>query len=82
MSSFPSPYFGYMDGASRTSWNIASTAWVIISPIDDIVNSGGIYLGPAMTNVVEYNAFIELLTEAYALGIHHLIVCLDSELFV
>jgi ribonuclease HI len=82
MSLFPSPYFGYADGASRTSWNIAFIAWVIISPTNDIVSSGGIYLGPAMNNVAEYNVVIELMTEASSLGIHHLIVCLDSELVV
>jgi len=82
MSLFPSPYFGYADGGSFTSRNIASSVWVIISPTNDIVSSGGIYLGPTTNNVIEYSDIIELLTEAFALGICHLIVCLDSNLIV
>jgi ribonuclease HI len=50
-----------MDGASRTSQNIAFIAWVILSPTNEIVISGGIYLGPAMNNVAEYSVVIELL---------------------
>jgi ribonuclease HI len=59
-----------------------TVSWVIISPTNDVVRSGGIYLGPAMNNVVEYSVIIELLTEASTLGIRHLIVRLDSELVV
>ena len=80
--SFPSPYFGYVDGASRTSLNIASIGWVIISPTNDIVSSRGIYLGPSTNTVAEYSFIIKLMTEASTLGIRHLIVCLDSELVV
>jgi len=82
MSSFPLPYYGYADGASLTSRNIASAAWVILSPTKKIVNSRGIYLGPKKNDVIKYNIFIELMIETSALGIHHLIVHLDSELIV
>ena len=82
MLSFPSPYFGYADGASRTSRNIASTASVLLSPTNDIVNCGGIYLGPTKNNVAEYSVIIELLTKESAFGIRHLIIHLDYELVV
>jgi len=82
MASFPLPYYGYAYGDSHTSTNIVSVFWVILSPTNEIVNYGGIYLGPAKNNVVEYSAVIELMTKASALGICHLIVCLDSEFSV
>jgi ribonuclease HI len=82
MLSFPSPYFGYVDGASHTYRNITSTAWVIISPTNNIVSYRGIYVDPATNNVAEYSVVIELITKASALGIHHLIVCVISELVV
>ena len=61
---------------------LAFTDWVIFSPIDELVSSGGICLDPATNNVVEYNAVIELMSEESALGIRHLIVRLDSQLVV
>jgi ribonuclease HI len=77
-----STYIGYVDGASRSTRNIASIAWVIFSPTNELVSSGGIYLGPATNNIAEYSAVIKLMSEASTLGIHHLIVRLDSQLVV
>ena len=42
----------------------------------------GVFLGPATNNVVEYSAILELLNEAVNLGIHALLVYLDSQLVV
>jgi ribonuclease HI len=80
MSSFPI-FFGFTDGASRHTWNIASAAWVIYQ-FDEVVSSGGIFLGPATNNMAEYHAVIGLLTQASSLGISRIIVYLDSQLVV
>jgi ribonuclease HI len=82
MSSVPSLYIEYADGASRPSQNIASATWVIFSFTNAFVGSGGLFQGPATNNVAEYEVVISLLTQAYALGIHCLMVQLDSQLVV
>ena len=82
MSTFSSIHFGFADGASRYTRNLASAAWVVYSPTDELLSSGGVYLGPATNNVAEYRAIVGLLTEAISLGITQLIVYLDSQLVV
>ena len=79
-SAFPI-FFGFADGASRHTWNIASAAWVIYQ-FDEVVSSGGICLGPATNNMAEYHAVIGLLTQASSLGISRIIIYLDSQLVV
>ena len=79
-SSFPI-FFGFVDGASRHTRNIASSAWVIYQ-FDEVVSSGGICLGPATNNMAEYHTVIRLLTQSSSLGISHIIVYLDSQLMV
>jgi ribonuclease HI len=46
------------------------------------MSSGGICLGEATNNVVEYSAVIELLCDALSHGISHLWVYLDAQLVV
>jgi len=75
-------YYGFADGASRHTQNLASTAWVIYSPSDELITIGGICLGPATNNVAEYQTAIELMTEALSSGISQLIVHMDSQLIV
>ena len=75
-------YYGFADSASRHTRNLASTAWVIYSPSDELIISGARCLGPATNNVAEYQAAIGLMTEALSSGITHLIVHLDSQLVV
>ncbi len=82
MSTFSSIHVGLADGASHYAQNLASVAWVVYSPTDELLSSGGIYLGPATNNVAEYHAVIGILTEALSLGITQLIVNLDSQLVV
>ena len=74
-------FFGFTDGASWHTRNIASAACVIYQ-FDEVVSSGGICLGPATNNMAEYHAFIGLLTQASSLGISRIIVYLDSQLMV
>jgi ribonuclease HI len=79
-SAFPI-FFGFVDGASRHTRDIASATWVIYH-FDEVVSSRGIYLGPATNNMAEYHAVIGLLTQASSLGIFHIIVYLESQLVV
>jgi ribonuclease HI len=79
-SAFPI-FFGFADGASRHTRNIASAAWVIYQ-FNEVVSSGGICLGPATNNMAEYHAVIGLLTQASSLSISHIIIYLDSQLVV
>jgi ribonuclease HI len=78
----PFPIFiRFADGASRHTQNIASAAWVIYHS-DELVSSGGIFLGSTTNNVAEYHVVIGLLTEASSLGISRIIINLDSQLVV
>jgi ribonuclease HI len=79
-SSFPI-FFGFADGASRHTQNIGKATWVIYQ-FDEVVSSGGIFLGPTTNNMEEYHVVIRLLTQASSLGISRIIVNLDSQLMV
>ena len=79
-STFPI-FFGFTDGASRHTQNIAWAAWVIYQ-FDEVVISWGICLGPATNNMAEYHAVIGLLTQASSLGISRIVIYLDSQLMV
>ena len=79
-STFPI-FFGFADGASRHTRNIASAAWVIYQ-FDEVVSSGCICLGPTTNNMAEYHAVIGMLTQASSLGISCIIIYLDSQLVV
>jgi ribonuclease HI len=65
-------FIGYVDGASRHSQRLASTAWVIFTSQGQLLSSGGICLGDTRNNVIKYSAVIELLCDALSLGISHL----------
>ena len=73
-------YFGFADGASRYTINLASTTWVLYSTTIDLVSSGGIFLGHATNNILEYHAVIGLLTKSLANDMSQNRVYLDSEL--
>jgi len=75
-------YYGFADGASRHTRNLASAAWVVYSPSGELTFSGARCLGSATNNVAEYQAAIGLMSEALSSGITHLIVHLDSQLVV
>ena len=74
------PYVGFADGASRSTRNLSSEAWVIYDPIGELIDLQDICLGQTTNNVTEYSAILELLTEAVNLGIRALLVNLDSQL--
>jgi ribonuclease HI len=79
-SSFPI-YFGFADGATQHTQNIASASWVIYHS-SELVSSEGIFLGSTTNNLVEYHVVIGLLPEASSIGITQLIINLESQLVV
>ena len=82
MWAFYSIYYGFVDGASRYTHNLASVSWVVYSPTNELLSLGRIYLGHTTNNVAEYHVVIGLLTEAIYLSITQFIVNLDSQLEV
>ena len=75
-------FYGFADGACRHTLNIASTAWVLYSPAEDLVSLGAVCLGPATNNIVEYEVAISLLTEVASQDVCDLVVLMDSQLMV
>jgi ribonuclease HI len=76
------PYICFTDGASRSTRNLASTAWVIYAPTNKLISLRGVCLGPETNNITEYSAVIELLVDDISFGIRRLVVRLDSQLVV
>ena len=75
-------FVGYVDSASRHTWRIASIAWVIFTPQGQLLSSRGICLGDTTNNIAKYSAIIELLRDAFSLGISHLQFYLFTQLVV
>ena len=69
MTSIPLFYIGYVDGMNRSSQNVASTTWVTFSSNNEFLDSRGIFLGRATSNLDEYEVVISLMTNASAIGI-------------
>ena len=82
MSMESSTYIGFADGASCHTQHSAFVAWVIYTPISQVLSSGRVCLRPYSNNVAEYSAVIELLRDAILHGFLSLEVRLDSELVV
>jgi ribonuclease HI len=82
MSESSLPHIGFADGASRSTQNLASAAWAIYAPTNELISLRGVCLGRATNNIAEYSVVIELLTNAISLGIRHLVIRLDSQLVV
>jgi ribonuclease HI len=55
---------------------------MIFYPNDELVNLGGIYLGPTTNKIVEYNVVIEIMSEALSLNTQNIIVRMESQLVV
>jgi ribonuclease HI len=70
------PYIGFVDGASRSTQNLAYVAWEIYAPMHELISLHGVFLGRATNNIAEYSAFIELLTNTISFGI--IILLYDS----
>ena len=75
-------FYDFADGAFCHTLNLASAAWVLYSPVEDLVSSGVVCLGPATNNIAEYEAVIDLLTKAASPDVHDLVVLMDSQLVV
>ena len=82
MSMQSSTYIGFADGASRHTQHSASAAWVIYTPMGQVLSSGGACLRPCSNNVAEYNVVIELLWDAILHGVLSLEVHIDLQLVV
>jgi ribonuclease HI len=82
MSESSLPYIGFADGASHSTRNLASAAWEIYAPTNELVSLRGVCLGRATNNIAEYSVIIELLVDAISLKIRHLVVRIDSHLVV
>ena len=76
------PYVGFVDGASRSTRNLSSAAYVIYYPAGELIDLQCICLGQTTNNVTKYSAVIELLTKEINLGIRALLINLDSHLVV
>ena len=77
-----STYIGFVDGASCHTQHSASAAWVIYTPMGQVLSSRGVCLRPSSNNVAEYSAVIKLLHDAISHGVLSLEVRLNSELVV
>ena len=75
-------HYGFADGASRHTRNLASAAWVLHYPSGQLLVSRGVCIGPASNNIAEYTTVVYLLSEAISLGVDSLVVFLDSQLVV
>ena len=75
-------HFGFTDGASRHTRNLASAAWVLHHPSGQLLVSRGVCIGPASSNIAEYTAVVNLLSKAIYLGVDSLVFFLDSQLVV
>ena len=75
-------HFGFADGASRHTWNLASVAWVLHYPSGQLLVSRGVCIGPTSNNVAECTTVVNLLSEEISLGVDSLVVFLDSQLVV
>ena len=70
-------FYDLVDGAFHHTLNLASAAWVLYSPAEDLVSSGAVCMIPATNNISKYQVVIGLLTEA-AQDVHNLVVLMDS----
>ena len=58
------PFVGYADGASRSTQNLSFSSWAIFAPNDELVSFQGFFIGRYTKNIAEYNALIELHSNA------------------
>ena len=77
-----STFIGFADGVIHHTQHSTSTAWVIFTPMGQVLSSGGVCLQPSSNNVAEYSAIIELLQNSILHRVLSLEVRLDSKLVV
>ena len=44
-------YSGFVDVSIQNTLNVPSTTWILYSPSNELVISGGVCLGPATNNI-------------------------------
>jgi hypothetical protein len=74
MSESSLPHIGFTDGTICSTQNLASVAWAIYTPTNELITLRGVCLGRATNNIAEYSVVIELLIDAILLSIRHLVV--------
>ena len=57
-------FYGFADGDCCDTLNLTLATWVLYSPVEYLVSSEVVCIGPATNNIVKYEAVIGLLTEA------------------
>lgn len=72
------PYIGYVDGVSRSTWNVSSVSWTIYAPNCELVSLQGICIELSKNNITTYSMVIEPLSNVISHGICHIIIRLDS----
>jgi ribonuclease HI len=76
------PHIGFVDGARCSTQSLASAAWVIYAPTNELISLRGVCLDRATNNIAEYSTVIELLIDAILLDICHLVIRLNLQLVV
>jgi ribonuclease HI len=76
------PYIDFTDDASCSTQNLASAAWEIYAPTNELISLRGVCLGCTTNNITEYSTVIELLTNVISFGILRLVIQIDSQLVV
>ena len=77
-----STFIGFVDGARCHTQHLASVAWVIYTPMGQVLSSKDVCLWISLNNVSEYSVVIELLWDAISHGVLSLEVRIDSHLVV
>ena len=72
------PHIGFSNAASHSTQNLASVAWEIYAPTNELISLHSVCVDHATNNITKYSAVIELLTDVISLGIRHLVIQLDS----
>jgi hypothetical protein len=53
MSLYSLPYIDFVDGATRSTQNLASFSWKIYAPTDELISLHGVCLRRATNNIAE-----------------------------
>ena len=74
MSEFSLPHIDFVDGTSHSTHNLASVAWAIYAPTNELISLRGVFLSRVTNNIVEYSAIIELMIDSISIDICHLVI--------
>jgi hypothetical protein len=59
------PHIGFVDGTSRSTQNLASAAWEIYAPTNELISLHSVFLGRATNNITEYSASHRIVDRRY-----------------